>query len=216
MGSRACRNKPNLMGGRASLARSCRGQGPKRGAESRVEHRRGRRCHMSQPGKCAEQSQFVAAVVVVDVHCPPGKGLWDHIAVETKPICRPGRLPWLDRAEGGDRRKEQGPESNTAGGGGAPCLAGANARNKPNLQWVAWAVKDRRRRRDSSLPWLFAVPNKTPATKVEKVESEPRFGVNIYDYSGRLRLLSGASNKANFPGPTPRGARFCWRCWDDG
>ena len=37
----------------------------------------------------------------------------------------------------------------------------------------------------------------TPATKVEKVESEPRFGVNIGDYSGRLRLLSGASSLAN-------------------
>jgi hypothetical protein len=32
-----------------------------------------------------------------------------------------------------------------------------------------------------------------PATKVERVESEPRSGANIGDYSGRLRLLSGAS-----------------------
>jgi hypothetical protein len=50
--------------------------------------------------------------------------------------------------------------------------------------------------------WLLAgiVQNKTPATKVEKAESEPRFGVNIGDYSARLRLLSGASNKANLRG----------------
>jgi hypothetical protein len=41
------------------------------------------------------------------------------------------------------------------------------------------------------------VRNKTPATKVEKVEFEPRSGANIGDYSGRLRLLSGVSNKAN-------------------
>jgi hypothetical protein len=41
----------------------------------------------------------------------------------------------------------------------------------------------------------------TPATKVEKVESEPRFGANIADYSSRLRLLSQASNKANLAGP---------------
>jgi hypothetical protein len=33
----------------------------------------------------------------------------------------------------------------------------------------------------------------TPATEVEKAESEPHFGVNIGDYSGRLQLLSGAS-----------------------
>ena len=33
----------------------------------------------------------------------------------------------------------------------------------------------------------------TPATKVERVESEPRFGANIGDYSVRWRLLSGAS-----------------------
>ena len=43
-----------------------------------------------------------------------------------------------------------------------------------------------------------SVPNKTPPPKVEKVESEPRFRASIGDYSGRLRLLSGASNKANF------------------
>jgi hypothetical protein len=36
----------------------------------------------------------------------------------------------------------------------------------------------------------------TPATKVEKVESEPRFRASIGDYSGRLRLLSGASSLA--------------------
>jgi hypothetical protein len=47
--------------------------------------------------------------------------------------------------------------------------------------------------------WRGFVRNKTPATKVEKVESEPRFGTNIGDYSGRLRLLSGA-NKANLRG----------------
>jgi hypothetical protein len=47
-----------------------------------------------------------------------------------------------------------------------------------------------------------ATPNKTPATKVEKVESEPRFGANTADHSGRWRLLSGASNKANFPDDT--------------
>ena len=44
-----------------------------------------------------------------------------------------------------------------------------------------------------------SAPNKTPATKVERVESKPRFGANIADYSERLRLLSGASNKANRP-----------------
>ena len=37
------------------------------------------------------------------------------------------------------------------------------------------------------------VSNKTPATKAERVESEPRFGANIGGYSGRSQLLSGAS-----------------------
>jgi hypothetical protein len=41
------------------------------------------------------------------------------------------------------------------------------------------------------------VRNKMPATKVQKVEPGPRFGADIGDYSGRFRLLSGASNKAN-------------------
>jgi hypothetical protein len=50
-------------------------------------------------------------------------------------------------------------------------------------------------------PGRPSVRNKTPATKVENVESEPRSGANIGDYSGRLRLLSGASNKANFTRP---------------
>ena len=56
---------------------------------------------------------------------------------------------------------------------------------------------------DNGLPttnWLCL----TPATKVEKVESEPRSGANIGDYSGRLRLLSGASCFAqSVPGCQP-------------
>jgi hypothetical protein len=54
---------------------------------------------------------------------------------------------------------------------------------------------------------LAGASNKTPATKVEKAESEPRFGVNIGDYSARLRLLSGVSNKANL-----RGAALSSKC----
>jgi hypothetical protein len=52
--------------------------------------------------------------------------------------------------------------------------------------------------------------NKTPATKVERVESEPRFGANIGDYSARLRLLSGASNKANFAQMANTRSWFSW------
>jgi hypothetical protein len=47
--------------------------------------------------------------------------------------------------------------------------------------------------------------NKMPATKVQKVEPGPRFGADIGDYSGRFRLLSGASNKANFSAWTGTG-----------
>jgi hypothetical protein len=58
---------------------------------------------------------------------------------------------------------------------------------------------------------LKLLPKLTPATKVEEVESEPRSGANIGDYSGRLRLLSGASNWVRFAQSAGASGRPRWK-----